>query len=43
MKIIIYIYYFSPQEPPAKQQKSDTLVSKASKAIQQVLGNCEEI
>lgn len=32
----------SPQEPPTKQQKSDTLVSKLTKAIEQVLGTCEE-
>jgi len=33
----------SPQEPPTKQQKSDTLVSKLTKAIEQVLGTCEEV
>ena len=32
----------SPQEPPTKQQKSDTLVSKLTKAIEKVLGTCEE-
>lgn len=33
----------SPQEPPTTQQKSDTLVSKLTKAIEQVLGTCEEV
>lgn len=31
----------SAQEPPTKQQKSDTLVSKTAKAIENVLGVCE--
>ena len=33
----------SAQEPPTKQQKSETLVSKTAKSIEKVLGACEEV
>ena len=32
-----------PQEPPLKRHKSDTLVTKTAKALQHVLGTCEEV
>ena len=33
----------SSQEPPTKRQKADALMSRTSKAIEQVLGTCEEV